>query len=142
MPVPGTNQKSVEDIYIIDKKEEAVNEAKSKIAEIVLNAYKRAKKKENSFGSYFFDDEGNEFYLKEVIYNNPVVVCNWSDGTKTVAKCDEMDDYCIETGLVICVLKKLMGCKYFARLIENWTPDVYTGELTKITLKDVLKRQS
>lgn len=33
MPVPGTNQKSVEDIYIIDKKEEAVNEAKSKIAE-------------------------------------------------------------------------------------------------------------
>ena len=35
-----------------------------------------------------------------------------------------------------------MGCKYFARLIENWTPDVYTGELTKITLKDVLKRQS
>lgn len=100
------------------------------------------KKKENSFGSFFYDEDGNEFYLKEVIYNAPVVACNWSDGTKTTSKCDMLDTYSVDTGLAICVLKKLMGGKFFARLLENWTPDVYTGKLTKITLKDVLKRQS
>lgn len=102
----------------------------------------KEKKKENSFGSFFYDEDGNEFYLKEVIYNAPVVVCNWSDGTKTMSKCDMFDTYSVETGLTMCVLKKLIGGKFFARLIENWTPDVYTGKLTKITLKDVLKRQS
>ena len=102
----------------------------------------KEKKKENSFGSFFYDEEGNEFYLKEVIYNAPVVACNWSDGTKTTSKCDMFDTYSVESGLTICVLKKLMGGKFFARLLENWTPDVYTGKLTKITLKDVLKRQS
>lgn len=102
----------------------------------------KEKKKENSFGSFFYDEDGNEFYLKEVIYNAPVVACNWSDGTKTTSKCDMFDTYSVDTGLAICVLKKLMGGKFFARLLENWTPDVYTGKLTKITLKDVLKRQS
>lgn len=102
----------------------------------------KEKKKENSFGSFFYDEEGNEFYLKEVIYNAPVVACNWSDGTKTTSKCDMFDTYSVESGLTMCVLKKLMGGKFFARLLENWTPDVYTGKLTKITLKDVLKRQS
>lgn len=102
----------------------------------------KEKKKENSFGSFFYDENGNEFYLKEVIYNAPVVACNWSDGTKTTSKCDMFDTYSVETGLAICVLKKLMGGKFFARLLYNWTPDVYTGKLTKITLKDVLKRQS
>lgn len=102
----------------------------------------KEKKKENSFGSFFYDEDGNEFYLKEVIYNAPVVVCNWSDGTKTTSKCDMFDTYSVESGLTMCVLKKLIGGKFFARLIENWTPDVYTGKLTKITLKDVLKRQS
>ena len=102
----------------------------------------KEKKKENSFGSFFYDEDGNEFYLKEVIYNAPVVACNWSDGTKTTSKCDMFDTYSVESGLTMCVLKKLMGGKFFARLLENWTPDVYTGKLTKITLKDVLKRQS
>lgn len=102
----------------------------------------KEKKKENSFGSFFYDEDGNEFYLKEVIYNAPVVVCNWSDGTKTMSKCDMFDTYSVESGLTMCVLKKLIGGKFFARLLENWTPDVYTGKLTKITLKDVLKRQS
>ena len=102
----------------------------------------KEKKKENSFGSFFYDEDGNEFYLKEVIYNAPVVACNWSDGTKTTSKCDMFDTYSVESGLTMCVLKKLIGGKFFARLIENWTPDVYTGKLTKITLKDVLKRQS
>lgn len=102
----------------------------------------KEKKKENSFGSFFYDEDGNEFYLKEVIYNAPVVVCNWSDGTKTMSKCDRFDTYSVESGLTMCVLKKLIGGKFFARLLENWTPDVYTGKLTKITLKDVLKRQS
>lgn len=93
--------------------------------------------KRKSFGSAFYDEKGNYIYLKEVIYNNPVVVCNWSDGSKTTAKCQSGDEYSPEVGLTICVFKRMHGNQFFQDLINNWTPT--TGE-KKITLKDVFKK--
>ena len=144
MPVDGT--KSIRGELLLYPKVNISEEDDKRIADAIAKKLAevatKEKKKENSFGSFFYDEDRNEFYLKEVIYNAPVVACNWSDGTKTTSKCDMFDTYSVESGLTMCVLKKLIGGKFFARLIENWTPDVYTGKLTKITLKDVLKRQS
>lgn len=144
MPVDGT--KLTQGELLLYPKVNISEEYNKRIADAIVKKLAevatKEKKKENSFGSFFYDEDGNEFYLKEVIYNAPVVACNWSDGTKTTSKCDMFDTYSVESGLTMCVLKKLMGGKFFARLLENWTPDVYTGKLTKITLKDVLKRQS
>lgn len=144
MPIDGT--KSTQGELLLYPKINISEEDNKRIADTIVKKLAevatKEKKKENSFGSFFYDEDGNEFYLKEVIYNAPVVACNWSDGTKTTSKCDMFDTYSVESGLTMCVLKKLMGGKFFARLLENWTPDVYTGKLTKITLKDVLKRQS
>lgn len=120
---------------VMEKTIDAVNK---KIAEIML----QSKKRDNSFGSYFQDEDGKEFYLKEVIYNDPAVICFWSDGVKTVAKCSEEDCFSPETGLTIAVLKRLIGNKFFSRLIQNWAPEEYDGHVTKITLKDVLKAHS
>ena len=104
----------------------------------VLNKDKE-KKKNNSFGSYFIGEDGKEFYIKEVIYNDPAVIVMWSDGTKTTSVCDVEDTFVPETGLVLCVLKKLISNKMTARLVSNWVPDS-VDKMTRITLKDVLKK--
>lgn len=104
----------------------------------VLNKNKE-KKKNNSFGSYFIGEDGKEFYIKEVIYNDPAVIVMWSDGTKTTSICDVEDTFVPETGLILCVLKKLINNKMVARLIDNWVPE-NIDKTTRITLKDVLKK--
>lgn len=102
-----------------------------------LTFQSKVKNKKKSFGSAFYDENGNYIYLKEVIYNNPVVICNWSDGSKTTAKCQSGDEYSPEVGLTICVFKRIHGNQFFQDLINNWAPT--TGE-KKITLKDVFKK--
>lgn len=47
--------------------------------------------------------------IKQVIFNNPATVVFWSDGTKTVVKCSENDEFSPETGLAMAVCKKAFG---------------------------------
>ena len=72
-------------------------------------------------------------YIKEVLYNNPATIVFWSDGTKTVCKCSEEDVYSAETGLSICILKKLAGGAAVHKLFEDWLPT--NGN--RVTLKNV-----
>jgi hypothetical protein len=46
---------------------------------------------------------------KKVIYAPPATVVLWEDGTKTVVKCDERDDYDAKYGLALCYMKKALG---------------------------------
>lgn len=51
--------------------------------------------------------------IKRVIYNKPATVVLFDDGTKTVAKATDGDVYDRNTGLAICLAKKLLGrCWY------------------------------
>ena len=45
----------------------------------------------------------------EVIFNGPATVCIWSDKTKTVVKCMEGDRFDREKGLMLCIMKKMLG---------------------------------
>ena len=56
--------------------------------------------------------------IKEVIYNDPATIIIWSDGTKTVAKCEGGDVYDREKGFYICLLKELLG-KKFMKIYSN-----------------------
>lgn len=47
--------------------------------------------------------------IKNVIYNDPATIVFWSDGTKTVVKCGEGDDYDPEKGLAMAISKKALG---------------------------------
>ena len=49
--------------------------------------------------------------IEKVIFNGPATVVMWSDGTKTVVKCQEGDEYSKQTGLLMCVFKKAFGAK-------------------------------
>lgn len=65
--------------------------------------------------------------IKEVIFNDPATVVIWSDGTKTVVKCQPGDEYSRETGLAMCIAKKYLGNKgnfneTFKKFIEDYDP--------------------
>ncbi len=47
--------------------------------------------------------------VKNVIFNPPVTVVLWTDGTKTISRCSEDDSYEERTGFLVCVAKKFFG---------------------------------
>lgn len=47
--------------------------------------------------------------IVDAIFNNPATIVFWSDGTKTVVKCQDGDVYSKETGLAMAMLKRYMG---------------------------------
>ena len=79
-------------------------------------------------------------YMKEVIYHKPATIVFWNDGTKTVCKCHDDDTYSEETGLAMCICKKMLGNKEFKRIFEAWLPEQKSLLSTKITLKDVMAK--
>ena len=91
--------------------------------------------KKSAFGGKF-DKVRCGMYITRVLYNDPVTIVFWSDGTKTMSKKKEGDTYNKETGLLLCVLKKLTDGEQVARLLEHWAD---TKE-NKVDLKDVREK--
>ena len=61
--------------------------------------------------------------IEKVIYNPPATIVMWSDGTKTVVKCSENDEYHPMTGLLSCIVKKLEGGgNNWHRVLDRWLP--------------------
>lgn len=52
-----------------------------------------------------------EYGIQRVIFNKPATIVYWTDGTKTVVKCQEGDEYRRETGLAMAIAKKHLGNK-------------------------------
>ena len=59
-----------------------------------------------------FDFDGYGFvdrlYIKDVKYNTPATIVFWSDGTKTVVRCND-DIWDKEKGLAMAICKKVYG---------------------------------
>lgn len=79
-------------------------------------------------------------YIKEIIYNNPATIVFWSDGTKTVSKCHRDDVYSMETGLAICISKKILGSTKLHKIFDDWLPEQQSFTSNRITLRDVIKK--
>lgn len=47
--------------------------------------------------------------LDRVVYAPPATIVYWLDGTKTVVKCCEKDEYSKTTGFMMCAIKKMCG---------------------------------
>lgn len=88
---------------------------------------------------YSLDENGKTvlIYLKKVIYNAPATIAFWSDGTKTVCKCDSRDEYDPEKGLLLCQMKKMYGGELIHKLLEDWST-VYSHKI--VTLADVRRK--
>lgn len=59
--------------------------------------------------------------ITNVIFNYPATIVFWSDGTKTVVKCDRREPFDPEKGLAMAISKKMLGNKgnYFNE-IKKW----------------------
>ena len=67
-------------------------------------------KKERVCGSFTFDTYGIE--IEKVIFNDPATIILWKDGTKTIVKCCEYDEYDPYVGVSMAINKKLLGDDY------------------------------
>lgn len=47
--------------------------------------------------------------ISKVIFNDPATIVFWTDGTKTIVKCGENDDFDPEKGIAMACMKKLLG---------------------------------
>ena len=98
------------------------------------NSYMNLSSNKNAKFGGFFTLNGADFYIEKVVYNNPATIVFWSDNTTTVCKCSKEDIYSKETGLTICILKKLIGAKNVRKIFNDWLPEL---DKSIVTLKDV-----
>lgn len=61
--------------------------------------------------------------IEKVIFNNPATIVIWTDGTKTVVKC-EGEKFDPEKGLAMAITKKLLGNNqgYYYDIFTKWLP--------------------
>lgn len=74
--------------------------------------------------------------IKNVIFNDPATIVFWTDGTKTVVKC-ENEDYDPEKGLAMAISKKVLGNKgNYYETFKKWLPEKKELEDDSITLDE------
>ena len=77
------------------------------------------------------------FVIDKVIFNPPATIVFWKDGTKTVVKCKEGEEFSEWAGIALCLAKKLYGPnfhKIFKRHCsdpEKTVNDMSDSEITK-----------
>lgn len=61
--------------------------------------------------------------IKDVIFNDPATIVFWTDGTKTVVKCQDDDIFDPEKGLAMAISKKALGNKgNYCNELKKWLP--------------------
>lgn len=93
-------------------------------------------------GNFYIEKNGSTkmVYIKKVLYNNPVTVVWWSDGTVTRNRCPENVTYNPDTGLLFCITKRLLGNNDVAEIFNAWSlPENKEANNAYVTLKDVRK---
>ena len=87
---------------------------------IVGHALEEAEKEELS----------SKLSIKKVIFNGPATIVIWADGSKTVVKLMDGDDYDPEKAIMMCLVEKMLGSKAEAkRFFKKWIPEVDLSEL-------------
>ena len=62
----------------------------------------------------------------KVIFNDPATIVYWTDGTKSVVKCNDGDTYSPERGLLMAIAKKFLGrnAGRYNNELRKWLPDM------------------
>ena len=86
-------------------------------AEVPRNIYRNILNSTYGIGSLRIPE------IKNVIFNDPATIVFWEDGTKTVVKCQDGDDFDPEKGLSMAIVKKAYGNKgSYCNKIKKWLP--------------------
>lgn len=74
--------------------------------------------------------------IKKVIFNYPATIVLWSDGSKTVVKCQDGDIYDPEKGLAMAISKKALGNKgNYCNEFKKWLPEEEEEEEGTVELR-------
>ena len=86
-------------------------------AEVPINIYRNILNSTYGIGSLRIPE------IKNVIFNNPATIVFWEDGTKTVVKCQDGDEFDPEKGLAMAIAKKAYGNKGdYCNKMKKWLP--------------------
>ena len=59
--------------------------------------------------------------IKKVIFNDPATIILWEDGTKTVVKAQDKDQFDKEKGLAMAIVKKALGNEgRYYEIFKKW----------------------
>ena len=58
--------------------------------------------------------------VEKILFRNPATIVWFTDGTKSVAICGHDDTYDKETGVAICLCKRMLGNKGYRELMDEW----------------------
>lgn len=78
------------------------------------------------------------FVIDKVLFNPPATIVFWLDGTKTVAKCKEGEEFSEWAGIALCLAKKLYGPNFHKIFRahcsdpEKTVNDMSDSEITKV----------
>jgi hypothetical protein len=96
---------------------------------------------EVDYTTYYYG--AKKFNVKRIIFNYPATIVIWADGTKTVVKCQDGDEFVPEAGIAMCFMKKAMGNKSnFNNIFKKWVQEedrTDFGEQLADAIKSALK---
>lgn len=111
--------------YASSNKNVKPKESKENKKSIVKVESKKVKTPTPSEGIYYSKRNETKFTplymprIREVMFNNPATICWFEDNSKTVAVAGHGDKYDKETGLAICMLKRVLGNKEYRRIMDK-----------------------
>lgn len=96
------------------------NEEPDYVYEWIMAKYRYNKKATANYFNFVFPQIPQ---IKKVIFNDPATIVFWGDGSKTVVKAQDNDDYDPEKGLTMAITKKWFGNKgnYYNK-VKKWLP--------------------
>ena len=76
--------------------------------------------------------------IKNIIFNDPATIVFWEDGTKTVVKCQDGDEFDPEKGLAMAIVKKAYGNKgSYCNKLKKWLPKEEPVDNNHIILRSI-----
>ena len=73
--------------------------------------------------------------IKNLIFNPPATIVFWTDGTKTVVKCQNHEEFDPEKGLAMAFFKKMHGNKgHYFEEIKKWTEGYINSNGVEVVL--------
>ena len=95
---------------------------------------------DSSLYAYFKPNTTKLPEIKDVIFNEPATIVMWSDGTKTVVKCQEGEGYDPEKGMAMAISKKALGNKgNYCEVFKKWLPEEEEVNDGRVSAKDLCK---
>lgn len=58
--------------------------------------------------------------IEKVIFNKPATIILWKDGRKSVAKCEDGDEYNKTVGFLVAFLKRFFDSEYVMNLVDTY----------------------